>query len=162
MKLFALWIGGALIRLINTNAFFKNRFVKFGSYLLLTASLFFSNTHNNILGEYLVGISLTILILCWQHGSQFYNNHLAKVAHFFADFSFSLYAVHYFFMFLIFELCKKYLGLPIRLGEVNIVAWAYYVLIVLVIYSLAWLFYFFTERHTSRIRKFCYAAITRK
>ena len=154
LKLFPLWIGGALIRMIKEHKLWRSPWYIVFSYLFILGALGFSNIVSNTGGEYVLGLAVCLLILGWQYGKEVnVQPTLTKLAHFFSEFSFSLYAVHYFFMFLLFELLKKYAGIPIRLTHAGIIQWIGFACIVLITYAWAFTFYWFTERHTSKLRK---------
>jgi len=154
LKLFPIWVAGALIRVIKNYKVLRSPWYAVFSYLFVVGALGFSNIVANTAGEYLLGLAFCLLILGWQYSKEsIVHPMFSRLAHFFSEFSFSLYAVHYFFMFFVFELLKTYAGIPIRLTHAGIVQWFDFVLLVAITYAWAYTFYWFTERHTPMLRK---------
>jgi peptidoglycan/LPS O-acetylase OafA/YrhL len=154
MKLFPIWMAGAFIRLVKDSPHFRNPLFIIFTYLLFLGSMGYANVFVGLPGEYVLCLSVCLVILGWQFAQEsIIRPVFSRVAHFFSEFSFSLYAVHYFFMFLLFEVCKVYFGFSIRYTSAGIRQWGIFGCLVLITYLWAFVFYWFTERHTPRIRK---------
>lgn len=159
MKLFPIWIAGALIRVLNLNIYFKNKISLIISYLFGIIGLSYANIYPSLLNDYILGLTIVWIILHWQNGIYLFRKMNVKIPQFFSEFSFSLYATHYFLMFLVLEVARHFFNLGKRLPIANFLNWMILIFITLIILSLSWVFYYFTERHTITIRKIVYSKI---
>lgn len=158
--LFPIWIAGALLRYCNLNKLLKSRIGLFLAYLLFICSIGYVNIHPSLYGDYVLAISVLLIILYWQQEITILKNINNKIPHFFSEFSFSLYAIHYFIMFLFFAIARTFFDLGGRRIEANITNWFFMISICILILCFSWIFYFFTERHTLAMRKKIYGWLT--
>ncbi len=154
IALFPVWISGATICFVKDNKLFRYRAFIILNYVFLIAAILFSSLQRNLTGYYILGLAVFLLILQWQYAREFnFNFFISKISHFFSEFSFSLYAVHYFFMYLLFNIAQYYFKIPILLKDAGINNWIILLVLIAVTYLWAYSFYFLTERHTHKLRK---------
>ena len=152
-QLFPIWILGALVRIYPVEIKF-NWIVDLLSLLFSLLFIYLANRYVNLMTKYLLGISIGGLLLVWQNAKESSICKYEKLATFFSNFSFSLYATH----FVIVELLIDYLNIKFHIDRVSKNAglenWFIYIVIVIATATISYLFYLITERNTYKIRAF--------
>jgi peptidoglycan/LPS O-acetylase OafA/YrhL len=153
MKLFPLWLLGILIRFIPDYPIFRNRYFFLGSVAALVLSTIYSNYTSTLFANYMVGIFFALTILCWMYRNSTVKPTVMKVViDKVADFSFSLYAIHYFIIIYLIAILQQW-GFGIRFKEANLLNWLLYLGIAFIILFISYVFYFLFERQTFKLRK---------
>jgi len=154
MILFPLWLLGVLIRFIPPMNWIKKAYFGYLFLFLLIISIFYSNYFSTLFGNYLVGISFALNILYWmnQQNSSIVNNSTKKLVDFVANFSFSLYAIHYVLINYFVALIKNN-GYAIRFQNANLIHWSVYIIIAIAITAISYFFYWLFEKRTFILRK---------
>lgn len=150
MKLFPLWIFGALLRLV-PRRYIPSHLMPLSLWLFVLAAIY-SCWVQNIIGEYVTGIFFGLLLACWMG---MHSPPMPRIAHFwtaFAAFSFSLYAIHYPLLKLLIELMNKYGNLNARNTTASLTDWLFAAGIACIIIFFSWLFYICFERNTNFVR----------
>ncbi len=153
LLLFPIWVAGALIRLIKDSRFLHKPVFIIFSYILFIGTLCYSSVYRTMTGYYMLGLAVCLLFIEWQYAREYsFHPLINKLAHFFSEFSFSLYAVHYFFIILLLNIVNYYLGIPVMVRDAGIASWSVLFSFALLTYLWAFIFYWFTERHTYTLR----------
>ncbi|MNL37757.1 hypothetical protein D3C87_1599190 [compost metagenome] len=79
------------------------------------------------------------------------NNTVKKVVDGLADFSFSLYAIHYFLIYFIVAMLQKN-GYDIRFKDANVENWLLFICAALLLLVVSYLFYWVFEKRTYILR----------
>lgn len=159
IKLYPIWIAGALVRVINFKKLFLNKITLLFAIAFCIGCFIFSSLATSTFRYYLLASSVLIVILHWKNGIHLTKNIDSKLPHFFSEFSFSLYATHYFFMFLILETTRTIFDLKEKFIKADFSTWLIISGMSILICGLSWIFYYFTERHTFFVRKKVYNGI---
>lgn len=152
MKLFPLWIFGAILRLI------PRRDISWWVLILVLCAFGVSTIYgtwaNNILGEYLVGICFGSLIVCWTNIDSSIPSWIRLFWQRISLFTFSLYAIHYPIMKVVLLMLNQHTGLGIRRSTADLQDWFVVVAVMLFLTLCGWCSYLMFERHTNQIRKY--------
>ena len=150
-KLFPIWILGALVRLVKIQIK-VNWATDLFSLLMLLLFIYIANRYVNLSTKYLLGVGIATSLLIWQNIQESSFCKFEKIATFFSNFSFSLYAIHFVIVELIIDFLNIYFHLE-RNGKIpGIQNWLIYLLIVLVTVTFSYLFYLITEKNTYKVR----------
>lgn len=164
MKFFPIWILGVLIRFIPLKNKLKKPIWQWISLFFLALSISLSNYKEVLWANYLVGISFAFTIITWMQASESISNYFFKRAiEKLADFSFSMYAIHYFIIYYIVALLQKK-GFGIRLQHANFLNWMLFLIVAIGITLVSFLFYWLFEKRTYLLRNKLYNwfSITKK
>jgi peptidoglycan/LPS O-acetylase OafA/YrhL len=156
IQLFPLWILGAVIRLVPPPIFLKKKIFLGLFYIFFFLSIGYSNIYHTLLGNYLVGIAFSLLILFHSVSTVINFRSIKRPATFLANISFSLYAIHLPIMFLLLALFQHITPFNERLINAGFTEWGFYLGLLLIIMILSFVFYQITEKHTYFIRKRAY------
>lgn len=110
-----------------------------------------------IVKNYIVAFSFGLLILSMRNQKSKVLIRMAKINRFFADFSYSLYLIHFpLMLFLLATLSStgKFHGIKIGYSPTNGLGVILYIFIIIIVYLIAWVFAQGTEAQTWRIRKY--------
>lgn len=149
MKLFPLWIFGAMLRAVPQVRMRKFLFPVILGLFGLAA--LYGSWGKNVYGEYATGIMFGLIILCWINitscagGADFWRATAA--------FSFSLYAIHYPLMKILILLLNQYADLGARNATTGACDWLWVLVISAILIGFGWLFYFCFERNTDWVRE---------
>ena len=116
--------------------------------------IYIANRYVNLMTKYLLGISISVMLIIWQNSSETRISKYKYLANFFSDFSFSLYATHFVIVELILDFLNFHFQLGLKSKIASIQNWLIYLLIVVVTISTSYLFYLVTERNTHKVRKY--------
>ena len=158
--LFPIWMLGVLARITPVYQIVYKKVYLVLSVIFMGAAIFYSMQHPGYMADYFVGLSSYLIILRWQAiGAQIAVHEPARTIHpnnfqhKLAQFSFSLYAVHFFLMMLCIGILNSYFGFEIRLRHANFQNWMIYCGSIIITYFIAFGFYTLTEKHTDTLRK---------
>lgn len=155
-KYFPIWLIGAAIRFIPLKNNFKKPIWFWTSLLLLGLSICLSNFLSYLWINYLVGICFAFTIITWmQRNKVVKNNLLKKSIEKLADFSFSMYAIHYFLIYYVIALLQKK-GFEIRLEHANLANWLLFIIIAIGLTVVSFIFYWLFEKRTNLLRNAIY------
>lgn len=153
MKLFPIWLLGVAIRFIPKHAIYQRKYTQI--ILLFTFFLvaFISNYKESLFGDYVVSMIFSLNLLCWMYRDKSIQQKLINnIFYKLSEFSFSLYAIHYFIIGFIVALLQKN-GYAIRFKQAEIFNWSFYLFIAIVIMLIGYVFYLLFEKHTFTLRK---------
>lgn len=159
IRLFPLWIIGALLRFIPDTRFIKRKSFGIIAILLFIIMVAYSNIYKNYTGEYGVAISFAMIIAYWMYNKTLINKKIKTWSEKLASFSFSLYAIHYVLLNIIFIFLIRAFDIEIRLKSASFLNWVVYFLTAAFITFICWLFYLISEKHTNTTRKWLYQKV---
>ena len=149
-----MWLLGTFIRFLPLNNFFGKPIIVLALLITLIASIAFSNYTDSLLGNYVLAIAFSINIYAWmciRKSNESPKHRIRKIIELFAKFSFSLYAVHYFFLEYIFAYFSKNMDFE-RVSNANLIAWLGFIGIAFITIFISYLFYYLFERNTGKIK----------
>lgn len=150
---FSIWLTGTMIWFVNQNKFFNLKIISYFLLLLFVGSITVSRYLGNYAGDLFVGVVYAVLTIYFIYNtdeSSLFRCFLNWKGHKkLADFSYSLYLIHFPFMMLVFNIYYVSLG-DIRL---NMHATNFFVLFaaIFLIYTFSYIIYVFSERNTKKI-----------
>lgn len=164
MQLFPIWLLGILIRLIPLKDRFKKLIWQWIGLSILVLGVVVSNLVQTLWSDYFLGICFAFTIITWMQASEVvFNDFLKKAIEWLADFSFSMYAIHYFLIYFIVAILKKN-SFAIRLNHANLGDWLLFVMVAFVIILISFIFYWLFEKRTYVLRNWMnkFFAVTKK
>lgn len=150
IKLFSLWLVGASLWTINTQIIKKPIYAIMLFIVVLVISTL--GIYKSIL-DIGIAISFALLINTYMHHTPILiNNKLNYLSKVFADFSYSLYLLHYPFLIFVTPLLMKIFNIDlINIDTLNGVIM--FLIALCFSYAYAYLIYLLTEKHTNQIKK---------
>lgn len=156
IKLFVLWLIGASIWYIK-KPIIEKPIISLTIFLIVFTSSFMDFFHHSPFGFISeVGIATSFALII--NSLIFYekntvNRYYRRISHVFADFSYSLYLLHFPLLYVLNAILIKYVGIKdIQIDTFKGVLVFFCILIIVYIYS--FFIYFFTEKYTAPLQQF--------
>lgn len=153
---FLIWLIGASLNFLPT---YSSLAYKYLSWITFFIVLFISRINyfewNIEIYDLLISVSFCFVLLTNIEGFDIKNRFLAKINKAFADFSYSLYLIHYPVIILIATYCSKRFDYGFNVAP-NLTSILYFTILVLFSTIMAYLFSLLTEKNSKYLRKYLY------
>lgn len=150
MELFPLWLLGVGLRV--APPWFGGAVWKYVFLAALGGACIWAARQDGLLADMVVGLTFAGFLWHWITSARSVPRFLPGFSVWLASFSFTLYAIHYPLIKWIYATFRSASGWQIPSTRAGPIQWAVLLLVAAVVYAVAWIVYWFTERRTYAVR----------